>query len=418
MSEAPDYATAIPNLASIHTMPTLPGEAGQIGLTQDQLETFVKNLIEGIVREVVLDVVGVLLPGPAAQQLANWAGDIVDQFFNIGSLFNGVDLSSGSLNLSDVWTGVINVFLNPLNLIELGGQSLTNLASLLGININQSTGTFDPIDALVVAPVQGVLTLLDNMFNATATTTGTGHTQDEVATALTGQTDTVAGTASTLAQVVAGFGAGTPDADDFERTSSVNLGANWMNLFSSGTGPLATPNGHDAHYGGSAEYLSIKTDIQASTDHQIVSVILAQAIPAWGFFTPIPFGGYNDIWLRCTNFTTWATRTGIRLRINSAAYAAGYNLSWFNAGTETILASNSMPSVPGTGAVISLEAGAGGTNLRFVASLNGSPFMDFTDTGTSSFGASYLYRGMGGNTGTGGGPIQGSADLKGWTAQG
>jgi hypothetical protein len=104
--DPPDYAVAIPNLASIHTMPTLPGEAGQIGLTQDQLQTFVKNLIEGLIREVVLDVVGVLLPGPAGAQLADWATGILDDFGTIFSAFDGIDLTDPGAILSAIISAV------------------------------------------------------------------------------------------------------------------------------------------------------------------------------------------------------------------------------------------------------------------------------------------------------------------------
>jgi hypothetical protein len=259
---------------------------------------------------------------------------------------------------------------------------------------------------------------LTNVFNGITGNGAASATQDETATAIVSQTDTVSGTASTLAQFLAAFGPGNPDSDDFERTSSVDRGPNWRTMFSSGTGPLATPNGHDSHYGGgtNTEFVSLKTDIQAASDHQTVAIIFAGAIPASPFFTPVPFGGSNDVWLRCTNFTTYATREGLRFRVNSVAYTANWTLSWFSAGAETVLASGSM-SVPTTGSNIALEAGVGGNSRRFVATLNGTPISgaDFTDSGlVTSLGPSNLYRGDGGQNYGG----QGSADLQLWTAQG
>src|SRR6202030_267615 len=94
--------------------------------------------------------------------------------------------------------------------------------------------------------------------------------------------------------------------------------------------------------------------------------------------------------------TTFATRSGVVLRVYSAApYTANWTLYNVVSGTFTSLTSGSCSQV-GANASISLEAGAGGTTRRYLGNLNGSPICDFTDTSTTTIGSSNRYRGFGG----------------------
>lgn len=261
--------------------------------------------------------------------------------------------------------------------------------------------------------IKDVGDVLKNMFNGITRNTADAASQDEASTAISGQTDIVLGTAATLAALAAGFGPGNPDSDDFERTSTTTLGSNWTSFFSSGSGPLATPNGHDLHYGGGSntEWISIKNNLQAASDDMEVSIVLAQAIPAWPFFTPLPFGGSIDVWLRCNLPGSYGARTGVMMRVNSAAYSATVTLYNVVAGAATSLASSSM-SVPSTGGLLTFNA----TGYIFTGYLNGGVIgTPYNDAGhATSKGAGFRYRGLGGQN-VGG---QGSPDLSGWTATG
>lgn len=221
---------------------------------------------------------------------------------------------------------------------------------------------------------------------------GSGRTLNNLSDAFDGQADTAAANAAMWAQIQAQLGPGNPDADDFERTAST-LGANW-DAYSTGTGTTVT-DGHDAVIGGGAlatfEVVCRRNLKQAQGDLQRVDIVLDSA--------PASFGanGHNDLWLRMTSFSSWATRTGIRFRYSGSGL---WTLDWFTAGTATNLAAQTLiPISPkaATGGTLSFIAGAGGVARRFVAALNGREFMDVTEVGTTSqYGSSYRYRGFGG----------------------
>jgi hypothetical protein len=337
--------------------------------------------------------------------------DGILQLFGLSALS---DLSSG-LNVNAIWSAIISAILNPLGLLQDAGtrNALFGGIPVLGQILPDVVGGVSPGTNLL----DDVGDFLTNMFNGITKAGAAAASQADTATAVSGQTDTVVGTAATMEQILAALGSGTPDADDFERTSSTNLGANW-NVQYSGTGVLATPNGHDANYTGTGavEFTARKTDKVASTDHQVSTIVLATAIPSYPFFTPLPYGGNVDLWVRMSAFTTFATRTGLRFRINSAApYAATWFIHWVNSGTETQLATGSL-SIPAAGASISWEVGVGGNTLAYQARVNGSPVANFTDTTNKGLGNTG--RGFGGKGTAGFGTPQGVPNIKQWTAQG
>lgn len=90
-------------------------------MTQDQLDGLRKRLIDSIIQIIVQLLTGGFIPGGgvggASNQLTSWATDIFDKFLNIGGLFGGADLSSGSLDLQSIWNDVINGFITPSGLI-------------------------------------------------------------------------------------------------------------------------------------------------------------------------------------------------------------------------------------------------------------------------------------------------------------
>jgi hypothetical protein len=264
-----------------------------------------------------------------------------------------------------------------------------------------------------------VQTFLNNIFGGITKNTNTTTSQGDALDAVASQSNTVISTSATMEQILAALGSGTPDSDDFERTSSSNLGANW-NIQQTGTGVLATPNGHDASStgtGSSYEFTARKTDKVASTNHQVSTIVLATAFPSYPFFTPLPYGGYIDVWVRMSAFTTFATRTGLRFRINgNPPYQATWTIDWVNSGTVTNLASGTLASIPGAGASIAFEVGVGGNTLAYQARVNGSPVADFTDSTNKGLGNTG--RGFGGKGNSGIGTAQGVPKLQQWTAQG
>lgn len=272
-----------------------------------------------------------------------------------------------------------------------------------------TSGTF--LDSIV----PGLGTLMDGLFNGFTGGSAHGADQSAVNTVTATQTTTVGNQGAMIAQLLAGIGApgGTADSDNFERSGAVT--PNWTFLASSGTGTL---DGHNFHYSGtgsSAEYVMRKSNLASAIDHMTSVVVTNQAAPGALFSVP-PYGSYIDVWVRCTAFTTYATRSGVRLRVLSGV-TASWSLDNIVSGVATNLQTGSCPLI-GTGAILSLEAGAGGTPRRYLGTLNGSTIgCDFTDVSTTTIGASNRYRGFGGkgNSGLGIPTSVGVADMQQWT---
>jgi hypothetical protein len=329
----------------------------------------------------------------------------------------GISTISGLLGFLQPTTGTSGIFAPLINGIT--GGTTNPLSSLLS-SLTGTASTASTASTNASTGLAGISTFLLNMFNGINRTTATAATQDDTYGAVASQADTVVGTAATMEQIIAALGSGSPDADDFERAS---LGSAWT-VYSTGSGSLTIPNAHDAKWSGtgsSSEFVAYKNDKVAAGDHQTSTLVLATAIPSYPFFTPLPYGGYADLWVRMTAFASYATRTGLRFRINgNPPYNATWSLDWISSGTATNLGSGSM-SIPGAGASLALEAGVDGNNRRFQARLNGTIITgaDITEAGTTSqFGATYRSRGFGGKGNSGIGTAQGVPSFKQWTAQG
>ena len=106
------------------------GSQTQSPYTQEWVSARRNQFVELILRQVVLAIKNVLLPGDAFPQLQDWAGELGDKLFNIGDLFGGVDLGSGSLNVDDIWSNIIETILDPLGLLARlsGGKLLDSQA--------------------------------------------------------------------------------------------------------------------------------------------------------------------------------------------------------------------------------------------------------------------------------------------------
>src|SRR4051812_21684337 len=123
---APDGWGELVAPRDVHTPPS--EVAGAQLPSQTQLLEWGRNLIEGIVKEVVRAVTGVLLPGPAGQQLADWATGLIDNFDSLFGAFDGVDLSDPGAVLTAIGEAVQGMITDllqgvlPVNVLNLFGS--------------------------------------------------------------------------------------------------------------------------------------------------------------------------------------------------------------------------------------------------------------------------------------------------------
>lgn len=333
--------------------------------------------------------------------LPSLASLVTDPTNGLQSILNAFKGGSGGL-VSDLSSRIQNLTTGGL----FNAASLNNTANLPVLNQDRVSGLPGFISGLLSAPstligalsdtnVPGIGTLLDNLFGGINRTSTTGHTHDEVLDSITSQNEAVVGNAAQLSQVVAAFGDGTQDADDFERAT---LGSNWRVITSNGGS--AVTNGHDLvmSHTDTTEYILLKTDKTATGNFQTSEIVLGTA-PGFGTILVDSAYGHNDVWLRCTNFTTWATRTGVRCRWTANNKTIRLS-AWVN-GTEVVTLYNAAVTNAVAGSRMLLETGVSGVSRRFVVRINGSiiPSGDVVESGTASqVGSSNLWRGLGGRT--------------------
>lgn len=378
-----------------------------------------------------------------------WVNGLLDAFLSVWSIFGGASTSGGASSFMTSFlaafggasnpAGVASYFTSLFNVLGGGsGSTLTDITNRF-LHLSAGTGSFDAASLSNIINIPNIsgtkvggLTdtggtdsnilvtagkILDSLFGGITKIPSLGATNAQMSTAVSSQASTVIGQSSAIEQILAGFGTGNKDSDDFERISATDLGPNW-NITYGGANPnvVATPNGHDANATGNGdiEFTCRKTNIVAAGNHQTSTIVLATGIPAYPGFPP--FGSYVDVWVRMSAFTTFTTRTGLRFRINSAAYAASYFIHAVttSAGvvTETQLANGSLPSVPGAGASIAFEAGVAGDMRSYQARVSGTPVVSYGDTIDRFFGNTG--RGWGGK----GSFALGTPDIQQWTAQG
>lgn len=347
----------------------------------------------------------------ATTALGNWStllagipgGSTIANFLSFllpGSGSNGI--------FAPLINGITGGTTNPLSAL---------LSNLLGTGSTASTANTNASTGLGF-----IGNIWDGIFGAITNLGGTGYNNTDMVSAVGSQADAVTGTSAMMEQVLAGLGVGTPDADDFER-STLNPATNnpWY-VMSTGSGSLTIPNAHDVSWSGtgsSSEFVARRNNGKvAQTNHQTSTVVLASGIPSYPLFTPFPYGGYIDLWVRMTAFTTYGTRTGYRFRVNGRApYTATWDIDWVNAGSATNLWSGSM-KIPASGASIAFEVGVNGNMRRMVARLNSTVIPGTDQTDSTDRGLGNYHRGFGGKGNSGIGTAQGVPKLKQWTAQG
>jgi hypothetical protein len=345
-------------------------------LLKDGLDK-IEALIDQLLSALGLDAVGTWLDKifDLADGFGGWFGDSEDLMGNFDDMLGGVLGLFGLGSLNDLATGdptdILSSFvtgqLNPLALLEDGG-----IRDFVKGMIDQLTSI------LRFIPFIGD-TLADSLTN--------------FADGMQAQTETVIGTASSLSQLAAAMGDGEPDADDFERTT---LGANWRTIFSDGG--AVSLDGHDLAmtHNDDTDFILLKTDKQAKGNFQTGEIVLGSA-PGYNTLVLDSARGHNDVWLRCSNFTDWATRTGIRCRWS--AQNKNVKISAFVSGTEVTTIFNGALQSASAGSSLKLEAGVLGVARQYIVRINGAIVKDVVESGTASaLGPAYLYRGLGGAT--------------------
>lgn len=410
--------------------PTLPG-IGSIPILGGLLSggtTLLGSLIPGLDASKI---VSGLFPISQITNLATLLGGFGTGTSILAQLLAAIPGQTGGLSglagLGSVFTDLTHILGSPTGLGS-GTPSLPSIGSipLLGGLLSGATllGSLIPgLDASKVNTgtfadsfLPGLGSLMDNVFGGVTQGTVSGTNQSAVNTVLSSQSSTVAAQGSLIQQVKAALSTGTTDNDTFERTTGI--GSAWASAVNGGALSITSGKLHYSQSGSSAEYVMQKTDVIPVNDHMISTVTLAQAVPSYPLFTPLPYGSYVDVWVRMGPLTSMSTRNGVVLRINSAApYLATWNLyNVVNGVFSSSLANGTCPLL-GNGDSPSLEAGAGGTTRRFLGTINGASIgCDFTDSSNvTSLGATFRRRGFGGKGNSGVGLSTACADVQGWT---
>jgi hypothetical protein len=256
----------------------------------------------------------------------------------------------------------------------------------------------DIADAVLPGVRTTLNNLVKNLFRVPNNDDGSDFTHDDAGMALAAMSDTLASLGAKVSQLEVTYTSGVADGDDFERTAN-NLGTRYLVYYSSGSGSIGTPDGHNASWQasgfGDREFVAILNDgnIRSATDYQRVLLVLGSKAGSY-------FGmhGYNDIWCRISDDTTsLANITGIRYRVGANG---SLSITRFLAGNGVVL--NSYPAgsivAPGPGAILGGEAGRPGVNSRQFKLLIGSnAVIDLPEVGTASMvGGAYRRWGFGG----------------------
>lgn len=302
--------------------------------------------------------------------LASWANALVPlNLFN--DLLSGLGGSFGD-SISDI--------------IDRLDDFLTPASPIAGGNI------FGEILDDVIPGISGSGGLLAGIIGALTGHAPASPSQTAAANALSAQNAALQGLAAKAALLSTAFTSGVSTFDDFERTSTSDLGANWSLAYSSGPGNIST-DGHNAAWKAAALTASTRTvrarftgaNASSSTDYQRVEVVLNTAPQDPLIGSPAA----NDILLRIdSGFTNY-----IRVRFRGDGICL---ISRVVSGTETVMNSATMPFDMAGGVTLTAEAGKLGTARYFRGLINGSEACAVTEAGTASLvGSSYRGWGLG-----------------------
>jgi hypothetical protein len=276
---------------------------------------------------------------------------------------------------------------------------LTDAQFPLSIN-NNGTATI-PITPIAVSPQSlpdirlqhstDLQSAVDSLWTGITGLNGFGANNSQMGAAVLSQSGALAGQAAQIAQLQAAFSTGTTDSDAFERITTVDPGSAWSMFYSTAGVTVAIPDGHNLTVKSSTtgDYVGFRNGVTASTDDQTVSCIFNGAAGSSPILIPINFG-FNDLWIRMNTFTSWATRTGVRLRLKANG---AWSLDYFINGVGTNLTSGTTSTAVAGKSFTFFAKGR-----AFTGQLDGVGFMNgYLEPGTGSqMGPTYRRRGLGG----------------------
>lgn len=249
--------------------------------------------------------------------------------------------------------------------------------------------------------VPGIGVTVDNITTRLLGWDGSGFSHVQSATALGTQSQSTRSNTMSISDLWAVYNnltAETPGItarDDFSRTSSTSLGADWTEIYGSGNGHWATDTDHaywvkiNPYGNRESMCLYIKSGENISTtDYQTISVLLSSAAESDWTGT-----GYNDVIGRYKDTSNY-----VRFRVAGSGYYSQLN-AWelvkYVAGTPTTIASGNTTGI-GSGTALTLICGdTGSSTIRNFTVKVGSTVLSQVTDSSSVYGADARGWGMG-----------------------
>lgn len=301
-------------------------------------------------------------------------------------------------NIADAAIAFIQLILSPVNL----------LANLVGGFIPQFQ--IPGIDASkIISGVfsnsffPGLLRLFNKLFGGFlgGIEPDSQANEDDVGEATTGQSQSVAAISAALAALQAQLEDSNPDTvvveDDFEYDAPPDILKWSVTTVGSGATNAVSADGHSMNLNTASgagvkgyRFLYIGPSHTSVTDDMTVKIVLGD------YLTPTVSGTSPYIELNGRQHATADSRVVLRL------YKKSFELFSLTSGTKTSLSGGtvSLPSIPGTGSIVTFDLGTTDGHRYFRISINGSTWNFFDSTSASQLGSAYRERGftmMGGN---------------------
>lgn len=379
MTQPPDYIAKIPATPAIHNEP--PKSAQWRGMSQDQVSSLQKRLLESIIQVVVQAITGIFIPGGgvggASNQLQQWATDTATSISTwIGNVvdgwnhfWDGIFGTSGTTGTTAVGVGT-------------AAGAVSSTANTAGANANTALGN--------------IITIVTNIVNQLGGQTGTwsvGNEAQPLADAAANIASLNAAVAALQQQGTANGNSGKSVIIDFSTyASTTNLPASFTQSYSgSGTDPLGV-------YGGRVRRAMTGNNTARSTTalyNVFVTNTDYQLIPGIWTVKPSNDGLGNRSYFYLNGRVNSADTSKVYVKFGSdsaelGCYVAGVKTTFTvigNGGSGTFSFK--------AGALYILYTGTIGGLRIFQLTENGIPIITYSDgSSVSQAGASYRGGGM------------------------
>lgn len=309
----------------------------------------------------------------------------------------GQDPSVSSEQLASYRSQFINLIVQEIVSIFTGSfiPGLGDAESQLGAWVNST------LPAQITAPLQALVNLLVSILApfpiignvATDLASAFGLLNDQTTTAQDTANTATSGVAALSAQLNAGT-SGALITDTFDRASASNLGSDWDQSYSSGSGTLGTDGNGNQHWtaagSGSRTCVARYQTIPTNTDTQSIQVVLNAALEAHTINPEYSLCGRMDS----------GKANYIQALIDHNSCEIGYVVG----GTYTRIGS-AVSTTSSAGDLWELRCGTyngtSGDDYEFLLLQNGVTKVDVTDSGhVSQMGSSYRYPGQVASAGT------------------